>query len=123
MSALKFADYLGTNVDDLLSQKPFGDWELEKRTEKELPRVEVYYTFKEHGLDLICDEDGRIRTIFIRRGNGESLSEVPFSLRRQEVLDRFGAPSKSAGRTRVPVLGEQGAWDTFTLQNYTCHIQ
>ena len=64
---------------------------------------------------MICDEAERIRTIFLHRGDGEALAGVAFSLTRREVLKRWGTPSKSGGPSRIPVLGDKGAWDRFTL--------
>ena len=65
----------------------------------------------------------RIRTIFLHRGDGEALSEVPFSGGRREVLARFGTPSKSGAPVRIPVLGDRGAWDRFSLPTVSLHFQ
>jgi hypothetical protein len=54
---------------------------------------------------------------------GEALSEVAFSLSRREVLNRFGSASKSGAAVRVPVLGDRGAWDRFTLPAGSIHVQ
>lgn len=79
--------------------------------------------FDEHRLDLICDDDERIRAIFLHRGDAERFSEVPFSFNRAQVVERFGPPSKTGGPVRLPVLGEHGAWDRFSRHGAVIHVQ
>lgn len=61
--------------------------------------------------------------MFLHRGDGEVLVDVPFEMVREQVLERFGTPTESGGRSRIPVLGDYGAWDRFTLPEGTLHIQ
>jgi phage tail tube protein FII len=84
---------------------------------------EVWYAFGARGVDVICDEDESVRTIFLRAGVDELLSETSFSLTREEVLALFGSPSKSGAATRHVVLGDSGAWDRFDLETATIHFQ
>ena len=93
MSSL--VDYLGGHVSALLALPPFSAWEVTKSIEEDIPKKEVWYEFEGHGVEVICDEAERIRTIFLRRGDGEALSGVPFGLSRREVLHRFGSPRRA----------------------------
>lgn len=123
MKNMKLTDYLGADVRKLLKVAPFSGWEVIRSIEQDLPKKEIWYEFEGRGVEVICDEDDRIRTIFLRRGDGELLSEISFSLSRREVLERYGAPSKSGCATRIPALGDQGAWDRFTLPMGSIHVQ
>ena len=120
---MKLTEYLGEPSSRLLATQPFSDWAVTRSTEHDLPQPEVWYEFDARGVELICDEDERIRTIFVHAGADESLSGIPFKLRRKDVLERFGSPSKSGVATRHPVLGDSGAWDRFNLGVLTVHIQ
>ena len=115
--------YLGAPVSDLLAIPPFSGWEVRRSVEVDLPSKEVWYEFEGHGVEVICDETERIRTIFLHRGDGETLSEIAFSLSRREVLDRLGAPSKSGAASTIPVLGDKGAWDRFVVPAGAVHVQ
>jgi len=115
--------YLGSQVSDLLTIPPFSGWRVIRSVEEDLPIKEIWYEFEGHGVEVICDEAERIRTIFLHPGDAEALSELAFSLTRREVLDRLGAPSKSGTASRIPVLGDKGAWDRFTLSAGSIHVQ
>jgi hypothetical protein len=123
MSEKALASYLGADVSELRTIRPFSGWGVTRSVEKDLPKKEVWYEFEGHGVEVICDEADRIQTIFLHRGDGEALSGIPFSLSRREVLERFGTPSKSGTAAPIPVLGDYGAWDRFTLPAASLHIQ
>jgi hypothetical protein len=120
---LKLINYLGADVSELLAIPPFSGWEVTRSTEEDLPKKEVWYEFEGHGVEVICDEAERIQTIFLNRGDGEALAEVPFSLSRREVVERYGCPGKSGAAVRIPALGDYGAWDRFTLPAASIHVQ
>ena len=120
---MKLAKFLGVHSSKLLTSEPFSRWPVRRSVDDDLPRKEVRYEFDDHGVEMICDKDESIRTIFLHAGVDESLVDLPFTLRRWEVLDRFGPPSKSGAATRHPVLGQSGAWDRFTLGTMTIHFQ
>lgn len=121
--SMKLGDYLGLHVSKLLSAEPFVLWSVRRSIEKDLPKREVWYEFDGHGVEVICDEDDNIRTIFLHSGVDDALWVIPFKLRRGEVVERFGAPSKSGVELRHPILGESGAWDRFIIGNLTIHVQ
>jgi len=119
---MKMADYLGVHASKLLASEPFCGWAVTRSVERDLPRTEVWYEFDGHGVEVICDEDESIRTIFFHAGVHQWLSDLPFALRRKDIISRFGPPSKSGAATRHPVLGESGPWDRFILGNGTVHF-
>ncbi len=120
---MRLTGYLGSHVSELLAIPAFCGWKITRSLDEDLPTKEVWYEFEGHGVEVICDDDERIRTIFLHRGGGEALSEVPFSLTRREVLERFGTPSKSGEAARIPALGDRGAWDRFALPVGSIHVQ
>jgi hypothetical protein len=123
MSDVRLVHYLGIDVNELLRTPPFSGWEVTRTVDEDLPEKEFRYVFEGHGVELNCDQTKRVRAIFLRRGDGESLFNVPFSLKRREVLDRFGVPSESGDAVRIPALGEIGAWDLFALAGASIHFQ
>jgi len=125
---MSLTNYLGAHVnDDLLVEPPFSKWKSRKSTEEDLPTVrrrkEVRYVFDGHGFEVLCDEVERIRAIFLQRGDGETLSEIPFSISRREVLERYGTPSRSGGPVWSRFLGGNGAWDRFAFPTFSLHVQ
>jgi len=116
-------DFLGLPVGGLLSALPFSAWEVTRSTEVNLPEMEIWYEFERHGVQVICNEDERVRTIFLHQGDGEALVAVPFPMTREEVLGHYGTPSKSGDAVRLPVLGDRGAWDRFSRPGVVIHVQ
>ncbi|MBL8785074.1 MAG: hypothetical protein JNJ59_09255 [Deltaproteobacteria bacterium] len=120
--ALKMAMYLGRKVGDLIGTEPFSGWYVLRTIETD-PKPEIRYEFEGHGVEVICDEFDRIRTLFFHRGDAESLVDIPFDLTRKEVLERLGRTAKSGQPVRLPGIGDRGAWDRFPLLNGALHIQ
>jgi hypothetical protein len=120
---MRLSECLGTSVSDLLAAAPFSGWGFKRTVERDLPRTEVWYEFEGHHVDVTCDDGESVRTIFLHAGVDQSLSGIPFSMTRKEVLDRFGAPSASGAATQHPVLGAKGAWDRFSSGGITVHVQ
>lgn len=119
---LAIGAYLGRPVSELLDTLPFADWDVERSIEAE-PRTAIWYEFHGKGVDLICDESDQVRTIFFHRGDGESVIDIPFSLGRTEVLERFGVPDDRGAPVSVPGLGDYGPWDRFTVGDGFLHVQ
>lgn len=120
----RLAAFLGRHIRELLAADPFAGWPMRRSLEEEgLPRKEVWYEFDGRGVEVICDEDERIRSIFLHRGGGEVVSDLSFALSRQRVLDHFGPAGCSGPVTRIPVLGDRGAWDRFIREDAVVHVQ
>jgi len=124
---MKIADFLGKAVSNMLQEEPFKNWPFDKSVDDDLEETITNYVFIKHGLALSCDADGKISSIFLYsdkyNGFDESLFEIPFSLRREQVLAHFGIPAKSGKQHSDPILGEYGEWDRFTQANYVIHIE
>jgi len=119
--------YLGKPVSYMLSESPFRDWKFQKSVEEDLEKPRIDYIFPQGGLDLICDADDKVRTIFIyndelRHFEGEILNP-PLSSNRQEVIERLGPPSKNGCPLNDPILGEFGPWDRFARPGYSIHVE
>ncbi len=119
--------YLGRSASVILSDPPFKDWAFEKSCENDLKRPRIDYVFQHHGLDFICDGNENVRTIFIycdkNRMFEEGITDLPFSLNRQEVKNLLGSPSKSGGLVNDSILGDLGAWDIFERHGFSIHVE
>lgn len=119
--------YLGMQAAVLLGDPPFKDWAVEKSVETDTERPLIDYVFTHNGVDVVCDADDRVRSIFLyadqNRCFAEGIEEIPQSAVRRDVIARLGAPSKSGGQISDPILGVYGAWDRFARSDYTIHIE
>jgi len=91
--------------------------------EKDLPQQEIWYEFVGRGVEVVCDDAERIRTIFLHRGDGEALAGINYLLGRRQVLEKFGAPTNSGESVRIAAIGDRGAWDRFKLPGGSLHVQ
>ena len=120
---MKLVKYLGALLSDLLTRPPFANVPTTRSQENELPEPEIHYEFGDLGLDVTCDADERIRTIFVHRSYHGELSPVPMNARRAEVLALLGVPTKRGDALHDPILGDQGPWDRFDTSTYSIHVQ
>jgi hypothetical protein len=123
---VRLARFLGQKASSLLEAEPFKNWPVTRSVEDETDPPQVGYRFMDCGLEFNCDRhDERIHCLFLEAESyaGTVLSEVSFRLRRDEVLARFGSPSKSGEGFSDPVLGDFGPWDRFHGPDYTLHFQ
>ena len=123
--SVAFETYLGRPASALLADSPFNQWPVEKSIEEDLEPPVIDYVFPKHGLELRCDWDDTVNTIFLHAAQygvvDESLFWLSFSSTRRQVRQRLGSPSKSGGPLNDAVLGPSGAWDRFTLSGHTVH--
>lgn len=121
------ASYLGSDASLLLADWPFKNWIFVKSFEDDLESPLIDYVFAQDGLDLVCDGDNKVRSIFIystvSRTFKEGVEDLPFTFSRQEVVAHLGSPAKSGRRISDPILGEYGAWDRFTRSSYVVHVE
>lgn len=122
MIAARLTKYLGLAVGELLKTEPFSTWGVVRSVQNE-PEEEIWYEFDGRGVEVTCDGMDRIQAVFLHRGEGEALAGIPFSMRRQEVLQRLGTPVKSGAAVQLPGIGDRGAWDRFTSPDGVLHIQ
>lgn len=118
---IELAAYLGRDVDELLDTEPFSGWHAVRSIEME-PTPEIRYELEGHGVEVLCDRFDRIKTVFVHRGDGEALIDIPFAMSRRQVQERFGPPASSGDAIRLPVLGDRGPWDLFVLPEGVLHI-
>lgn len=121
------AKYLGNPVSAMLADMPFKNWAFEKSFENDLDEPIFDYVFAQNGLDLLCDGDDKVTTIFLyfdeSRWFDEGVLDVPFTSSRQQITALLGLPSKSGGRVADPILGECGPWDRFARPGYSIHVE
>ncbi len=121
------ASYLGKHASKLLADPPFQNWKFERTYETDLEEPLIDYVFAQHGIDIVCDREDRVNSLFLyfdeRRFFRETIKDIPFTLNRQEVFARLGAPCKSGSRLSDPVLGDYGAWDRFAHGGYFTHVE
>jgi hypothetical protein len=119
--------YLCRQASILLADPPFKDWTFEKSFETDLEKLRIDYVFAQNGMDFVCDEEGKVESIFLYadelRCFKEGVQDLPFNASRHDVIARLGSPSKSGGGTSDPILGEYGAWDRFARPGYAIHVE
>ena len=120
---MQLTPYLGAQSTVLLCSEPFVRSKARRSEDGIAPECEICYEFDALGVDVTCDSDGRIRAIFVHRWAPDILSHVPFSLRRSQVIDRLGTPSKSGAASHHAILGPSGAWDRFDSATHSIHIE
>lgn len=125
---MKVAEYLGSNVSALLAASPFSGWHATRSvdTDESNPKApsEVWYEFKEHGVEVLCDQAELVQAIYLHGGiDSEALCGVPFSSSRNEITARYGTPAKSGEPSHHPKLGRSGAWDRFVVGSAVIHFR
>lgn len=125
--SIEIANFLGSNVSVLLKEEPFKSWPVERSVEGEEAQQERYYLFHDNGVELICDSDGIINTIFLRAGYSfthvDPRVNVLFMLTRTNIREEFGEPGKSGEKSSGSILDESGPWDQFRLSEFSLHFQ
>jgi hypothetical protein len=125
----KLAEYLGTEVAVFLNDERFKGWKVERTQENELEPPVVYYVFPERGLELECDADERICTIFLRTKDGDTFDDklispdLSLNWNRQQVLQHLGPPSWSGPEHTHQILGAYGAWNRFDRPRCVIHVK
>lgn len=126
---MKMAKYIGKHISELLETEPFAQWKFERSlTDEDVLDIGVDYIFNGHGLEVSCDPNDYIRTIFLHSdsygGADINLTGIPFSCTREEVLKHFQiSPEKSGEAFIDPILGELGGYDRFRFSDALVHIQ
>jgi hypothetical protein len=123
---VKLSEFIGQEASVLLGKEPFKNWPIERSVDDASDPPEVRYSFVDCGLRFNCDRHNEIINCLFLEAEahaGTVLSDLPFHLRRDEVLAHFGPASKSGKGFSNPVLGEFGPWDRFRGPVYTVHVQ
>lgn len=119
--------YLGRQASVLLADPPFKDWAVERSFEPDLESPVIDYVFPHNGMDLVCDQDDRVSTVFLYADGSrcftDGVEELPFGAGRRDVIARLGTPSRSGDKSSSPILGEHGPWDRFSRPGYAIHVE
>lgn len=117
-------DYLGMPASALLTSPPFKPRTFKKTVDDDLPEIRINYVSASNNFSFTSDVDDKIDCIFIEADNlDRNLWDIPFSSSRNDVLSRFGVPSKSGAARTDPILGEYGPWDRFDETRHSIHIE
>jgi hypothetical protein len=121
----RFVGYLGKPALYATSDSPLVDWKF-IRSPIEFDGDSIDYQFINNGIDLSCDSDDNIHSIFIHNDSRKFtglIVDIPFEMRRDDVLRRIGIPCKSGDPINDSILGHFGAWDRFDSHDHSMHIQ
>lgn len=108
---------------DLLAEQPFNGWSVLRSVCADRPEMRTWYEFEVHQVVVACNEAECIQAIYFRRGDGDILPELPFTLSRAEVWDRLGTPDKSKRQPKRMALGSMGAWDLFHSTDASIRVE
>ena len=123
IEVMHLAEFLGLSISQLLESRPFTEFSFQRTVETKLPRIEVWYEFEGRHVDVICDEDETIRTIFLYANADQELCEIPFGASRSSVTDLLGEPVDHGGPIDHAVLGRSGSWDRYVYDDAAIHVQ
>lgn len=121
-------NYLNKSIDTLLSKAPFNSWSYDKTIDEEdfEFQTEVSYEFQNHDLQVVCDKNLIIQTIFILgEAFDNKLLELGFDFSSNQDIIRasLGIPSFSGKESNSQYLGKSGAWDRFDFNSYVLHVE
>ena len=119
--------WLGARAPVLLEGDPLRNWPVERTVEEDFDEELIEYVFTGRGLEMHCDEDESVNTVFLKSDDSarfdQDLFDLRFSANRAQVVERLGPPSKSGEKQVDPVFGESGAWDRFDRPDHSLHVQ
>lgn len=125
---MRLSQHLGRDVSDLMNTEAISTWTYERSVDDDAGYRAISYEFKDEGLELRCDSNEMVGTIFVYRRKfggfaAESVEGIPLSSKRAEVLEAMGSPTKHGRPLDDPQLGRYGAWDRFDRTSYAIHVQ
>jgi hypothetical protein len=117
-----FIVYIGMKFAEFRNIAPFKDWSWKRKLSKELQRI-VYISGKS-GLDIYCDNDDNIITIFLySKKFDDRLADCKFNWTREQVRARYGKPTRTRATLVDLILGEFGEADIFAFQKARLNVQ
>lgn len=122
------AKYIGRPIKELRADKQFKAWPAKKSVQEddldEGVETEIFYTFNKHGMEVICDAQDVITTIFMHAKKFDAdIVGLPFASTQKEVRKHFGKPAKSGKKESDPLFGDIAPWDRFKRKGYVLHIE
>lgn len=123
---MNITSFLGRDINELLSSSPFNNWQYELSKEDDLLESIAYYVFTQDGLEIQCDPNNIIKTIFLysKEYGGYELSGMSFTfdMTRDQIRGTFGIPERAGEESNDDILGFHGCWDRYKLSGYYIHF-
>ena len=112
---INFIEYLGKDISSILKISPFKSWIITQSRHDDLAEIRIHYIFENKAIEIVCDKDNLIGTIFINVDKYDSFKffEIPFSSNRKKVLKQFGKPFKTQEMFNHSILGVFKKCDYF----------
>lgn len=122
---MNIADFIGEPITSLFEIEPFNTSTYTRSVDMEIDKPCIDYIFQNFGVEIVCNLDEKIRTIFLSKSSIGKLPliNLPFTLTREEVTHIFGKPHKSGVQSTSLYLGSSGAWDRFRTVKFTIHVE
>jgi hypothetical protein len=92
---------------------------------------EYVFSLPQGGIELHCDSQRFIKTIFLYSGVHGEFARYPcvisdgfsFESSPSEIHVRLGKPTRSAPAQRLFALGERWPWDRYDYETYSIHFE
>lgn len=127
LSLDQLASMIDEDISIILDNETFRAWPYERFYENNLIEPLVDYTFPRHGIDIVCNRNEEIKTIFLYfdelRESAVAIKELLPSFAHKDVIQFLGEPEKSGSKFIDPILGNCGAWDRFQFVDHVVHIE
>ena len=124
--------FLGENADSPASQTLLTGYGLQATSLADNAEVPLHFlSSKDRGIQIRCDENHLIRTIFIYAVKREGFSPyqdeifpgVSATADRKTILASFGAPGESGSDSHTFLSADESWWDRYDLGNASYHFQ
>jgi hypothetical protein len=126
-AALDFSAYIGAPLAKLLQDPHLAGWQHQSEVEDDLPDSIVCVSFPGKGLEVQCNLDQTIRSIFLSLDGPDAidaaLSPLDPALSRRQVRKRLGPTERSGEGHQHAILGTFGPFDRFLLTNALMHVE
>lgn len=129
LSDMAMTQFLGKHISELLGTSPFAEWPFRTSAIDQEEEHLISYVFEENGMEIKCDSNRRIETIFLHAeelgGFDESLLDFLFTNPREHVREHLGTPSRCREGFTDETLGKFGPWDRYDYAdpNFSAHFQ
>ncbi|GAB2199496.1 hypothetical protein [Pseudomonas abyssi] len=85
---------------------------------------EYYVAGLDHSWEFLLDKCNVVKTVFLYVAAGyQEFDGIGQLTRRDEILKKYGVPSKSGEEKEVSILGKKGAWERYDYSDHVMHIE
>lgn len=126
MIEIMLSKFLSRPFDEMKRQSPFNQWKSKREVDEDSEPPEVMYTFSGGALEVHCNLEDCITSIFLKKESykGNELSPVCFKSRRADVIKAMGQkPSFMGDAEEDDILGPSGPWLRFDSKTICIHVQ